>query len=204
MVLPFTDHQRRLAQHQSMFDHQLALDLEEDLRRASLACAENGKQETDLIDLFCGLFLHYRREVTDHFSGDFDAVLKQTFPKHRYGIEGPIPDAILEKATTDDESDGFFYSVKHSDEVLRLLWLATALANAVGKRASLKDVLAAQTQNRRWTDELWRHGVTLAHKVADFELQIGTVVFHATTHMHATWPRRLEFQHDGTLKPPFA
>lgn len=203
MVVPLTDYQRRLAQHRIMFDHPLAHDLEEALRRASLACAENGKQETGLIDLFCGLFLHYQREVSDHFSGDFDAVLKRTFPKHRYGVEGLIPDAILEKVTRDDESGGFFYSVKHSDEVLRLLWRATALANAVGKRASLKDVLAALTQERRWTDDLSRHGLIPAHKIADFESDIGTVVFHATTHMHATWPRRLEFQHDGTLKPPF-
>ena len=203
MVVPLTDHQRRLAQHRIMFDHPLAPDLEEAVRRASLACAENGKQETDLIELFCGLYLHYQRELSDHFSGNFDAVLKRTFPKHRYGVEGLIPDAILEKATADDESDGFFYSVKHSDEVLRLLWLATALANAVGKRASLKDLLAALTQNGRWTDELSRDGLTPAHRVANFESDIGTVVFHATTHMHATWPRRLEFQQEGTLKAPF-
>jgi hypothetical protein len=29
------------------------------------------------------------------------------------------------------------------------------------------------------------------------------VVFHATTHMNTAWPRRLEFPHDGSLKPPF-
>jgi hypothetical protein len=186
-----------------MFDHPLASDLEEALRRASLACAENGKKETGLIEFFCGLYLHYRNEVSDHFKGDFDAVLTRTFPKHRYGVEGLIPDAVLEKATVDDESGGIMYSVKHSDEVLRLLWLATALANAVGKRASLKDMIAALTQDRRWTSELAHHGLTPAHKVANFESDIGTVVFHATTHMHATWPRRLEFQHDGILKPPF-
>ena len=202
MVVSLTDYQRRLAEHRIMFDHPLAPDLEEALRRASLACAENEKQETDLIDLFCGLFLQYGREVSDHFSGDFDAVLQRTFPKHRFGVEGLIADAILEKATTDDDSGGFFYSVKHSDETLRLLWLATALANAVGKRASLKDVLAALTQNRGWRDELSRHGLTPAHKVANFESDVETVLFH-TTLMHGTWPRRFEFRNDGTLKPPF-
>ena len=29
------------------------------------------------------------------------------------------------------------------------------------------------------------------------------MVFHATTHMNVSWPRRLEFQHDGMVKPPF-
>ena len=202
MVMPLTDYQRRLAQHRIMFDHPLTPDLEEALRRASLACAENEKQETDLIDLFCGLFLQYGREVSDHFSGDFDAVLQRTFPKHRFGAEGLIADAVLEKATTDDDSGGFFYSVKHSDEALRLLWLAMALANAVGKRASLKDVLAALTQSGGWRDELSRHGLTPAHKVANFESDVETVLFH-TTLMHGTWPRRLEFKNDGTLKPPF-
>jgi hypothetical protein len=199
-----TDYQRRLAEHRLMFDHPLAADLEEALRRASLACAENGKKETELIDLFCGLYLHYQKDISDHFSGDFEPVLTKTFPKHRSGVEGLIPDAILEKATKDDDSGGFIFSVKHSDDVLRLLWLATGLANAVGKRTSLKDVLAALTQDRRWTDELSKHGLTSAHKIANFDLDVVTVVFHSTTHMNATWPRRMKFQNDGTLKSPFS
>ena len=203
MEPPLTAYQRNLAEHRIMFDHPLASDLEEALRRTSLACAENGKKETGLIELFCGLYLHCRKGVSDHFNGDFDAVLTRTFPKHRYGVEGLVPDAILEKAAGDDESGGFSYPVKHSDEVLRLLWLAMALANAVGKRASLKDTLAALGQDMGWTSQLSHHGLTLPHKVAHFDSDIGTVVFHATTHMNAAWPRRLEFQHDGTVKPPF-
>ena len=203
MEPPLTAYQRNLAEHRIMFDHPLASDLEEALRRTSLACAENGKKETGLIEFFCGLYLHCRKGVSDHFNGDFDAVLTRTFPKHRYGVEGLVPDAILEKAAGDDESGGFSYPVKHSDEVLRLLWLAMALANAVGKRASLKDTLAALGQDMGWTSQLSHHGLTLAHKVANFDSDIGTVVFHVTTHMNAAWPRRLEFQHDGGLKPPF-
>jgi hypothetical protein len=49
--------------------------------------------------LFCGLHLHYQRELSDHFSGDFDVVLRRTFPKHRYGVEGLIPADALEKVT---------------------------------------------------------------------------------------------------------
>jgi hypothetical protein len=203
MEPPLTTYQRQLGEHRIMFDHLLASDLEEALRRASLACAENGKKETGLIEFFCGLYLHYSKEVSDYFSGDFDVVLTRIFPKHRFGVEGLVPDAILEKAANDDESGGFFYSVTHSDEVLRLLWLAMALANAVGKRASLKDTIAALGQDMGWTSQLSREGLTLAHKVANFDSDIGTVVFHADSHMNAAWPRRLEFQHDGTVKPPF-
>ena len=132
MELPLTAYQRQLAEQRIMFDHPLASDLEEALRRASLACAENGKKETGLIEFFCGLYLHYRKEVSDHFNGDFDAVLTRTFPKHRYGVEGLVPNAILEKAATDDESGGFSYSVKHRNH-----------------RAT-RTVLRDQTWNRFW------------------------------------------------------
>jgi hypothetical protein len=203
MKPPLTAYQRQLAEHRIMFDHPLASDLEEALRRASLACAENGKKETGLIECFCGLYLHYRKEVSDHFDGDFDSVLTRTFPKHRFGVEGLIPAAALEKVTEDDDDGGIMYSVKHTDELLRLLWLAMALASAVGKRASLKDMIAALSQDRRWTSDLRRHGLTPSHKVANFDSDIGTVVFHATTHMNTAWPRRLEFPHDSSLKPPF-
>lgn len=203
MPLSLTDYQRGVAELRMMFDHPLAPDIEEALHRASLACSENGKKETDLIEFFCGLYLHYQAELSRYFNGDFNAVLNRTFPKHRYGVEGLIPDAALENVTTDDDFDGILYYVKHSDEVLRLLWLATALANAVGKKTSLKDVLAALTQDGSWTTELSRHGLTFAHRVANFGSDIGRVLFHATAHMNTAWPRQLEFQHDGTLKPPF-
>lgn len=200
---PLTEHQRRIAQHRIMFDHSLARDLEESLRRASLACAENGKEVSGIIDLFCGLYLQYQKEVADHFRGDFDVVLKQNFPKHRFGVEGLFPQVVLDKVTSDDDSSGFEYSLKYSDELLRLLWLATTLANAVGKKASLKDVLAAATQDTGWMDELLRHGLAPARKIADFKTDIETVVFYATTHMNEAWPRQLEFEHHETLKPPF-
>jgi hypothetical protein len=54
----------------------------ESLRRASLACAENHKKETGIIDFFCGLYLQDRSEISHHFSGDFAAVVIQTFPIH--------------------------------------------------------------------------------------------------------------------------
>jgi hypothetical protein len=72
-----------------------------------------------------------------------------------------------------------------------------------GKGVSRKDALAALGQDMGWTSELSRHGLTIAPKVANFDSDVGTVVFHAFTHMNAAWPRRLEFQHDGAVKLPF-
>src|SRR5260370_31017868 len=191
------DYQRRIAQHRMTFE------LEQSLRRASLACAENRKEETGIIDLFCGLYLEFRKEVADHFQGDFAALLKQNFPKHRFGDEGLIPEVVLDKITSDDDSSGVMYSMKYSDELLRLLWLATALANAVGKKASHKDVLAAVTQDADWMEELQRHGLAPARKIANFKMEVETVVFYAATHMNQSWPRQLQFENDGTLQPPF-
>src|SRR5207253_10935961 len=129
------------------------------LRRASLACAENKKEVTGITDLFCGLYLEYQKEVADHFRGDVAAVVKRNFPKHRFGREGFIPEVVLDKVTSDEEVSGVGYNLKYSDDVLRILWLATTFANAVGKRASLKDVLVALTQDTSWIDELSRNGL---------------------------------------------
>jgi hypothetical protein len=200
---PLTDYQRRIAHHRLTFDHPLSPDLEESLRRASLACAENGKEVTGIIDLFCGLYLEYQKEVADHFRGDFTAVLAQNFPKHRFGFQGLIPEVVLDKVTTDDDSCGIGYSMEYSDDLLRLLWLATTLANAAGKKASLKDVFAAATQDTGWMNELLRHGLAPARKIANFKTDIETVIFYATIHMSESWPRQFEFEYDGTLLPPF-
>jgi hypothetical protein len=203
MSLSLTKYQRSIALHRITFDHLLSPELEESLRRASLAGAENNKPETGIIEFVCGLYLQYQKEVADHFRGDFAAVLKQNFPKHRFGNQGFIPEATLDKITSDDDSGGFGWDVKYSDELLRLLWLATTLANAVGKRTSLKDVLAAITQDRRWMNELLRCGLQPVRKIASFQTEVETVVFYATIHMSEHWPRQLEFQYDGILQPPF-
>jgi hypothetical protein len=198
-----TDYQRRIAQHRMTFDHLLSAEVKDSLHRASLACAENNKVETGIIDLFCGLYLEYQKEVADHFRGDFAGVVKQNFPKHRFGDQGSVPQAVLDKVTSDD-GGVVSYPLKYSDELLRLLWLATTLANAVGKKTSLKDVLAAVTQDTGWTGELLRHGLIPTRKIANFKMDVETVIFYATTHMNEHWPRQLEFEHDGLLQPPFA
>ena len=118
-------------------------------------------------------------------------------------MEGHFTEAALDKITSDDESGGFSYPVKYSDDLLRLLWLATTLANAVGKKTSLKDVLAAITQDRSWTDELLRHGLQPVRKIVSFKAKVETVLFYATIHMSEHWPRHMEFEHDGTIHQPF-
>jgi hypothetical protein len=185
------------------FDHLLSPELEQSLRRASLACTENRKKATGIIDLFCGLYLEYEKEVADHFHGDFVALLRQNFPQHRFGDQGLLPEAMLDKIACDDADGGIMYSVKYSDELMRLLWLATTLANAVGKKTSLKDVVAAVTQDAHWMEELRQHGLAPARRIANFRTDIETVVFYAATHMSQSWPRQLEFENDGTLQPPF-
>lgn len=203
MTSTLTDYQRKIAQHRMTFDHLLSSELEQSLRRASLACAENSKAETGIIDLFCGVYLESQKEVADHFGGDFAVVVRRNFPKHRFGDQGFIPEVMLDKITSDDDSGGVGYPLKYSDELLRLLWLATGLANAVGKRASVKDVIAAVTQDTNWTEELLRNGLAPTRKIANFKMDVETVIFHATTHMNEHWPRQMEFRYDEVLRPPF-
>jgi len=57
MKPPLNANQRRFAHHRMAFGTDfLSPDLTESLRRASLACAENQKQEKGIIDLVCGLY----------------------------------------------------------------------------------------------------------------------------------------------------
>jgi hypothetical protein len=85
-------YQRSFAQHRMTFaTNLLSPELAESLRRASLACAENQKKETGIIDFFCGLYLQDRNEISLHFSGDFGAAVGHNFPIHRFGHEGLVP-----------------------------------------------------------------------------------------------------------------
>jgi hypothetical protein len=203
MKSSLTKYQRGIAQARVTFGHLLSPELKQALHRASLACTENQKPETGVIDLFCGLYLECQKEVADHFRGDFAVILRENFPKHRFGDEGLIHEAVLERIASDDESCGFSYPIKYSDELLRLLWLAASLANAVGKKASVKDVLAAAMQDIGWMNELSQHGLIPAHKIATFSADVQTVIFFNSTHMSEHWPREVEFECDGKLQPPF-
>jgi len=157
MEPPLKTHQRQFAYQRMAFGFNLlSPDVAEALRRACLACAENQKKETGVIDFLCGLYLHFQNDVANHFIGDFAAVVSQTLPIHRFGQEGLVPKNMLEGMIQENPSDlatSFFYSVNLSDELLRLLWLSAKLASAVGKKASLMDVVAAVSLDETgWRD----------------------------------------------------
>lgn len=163
----------------------LSPEVAESLRRACLACAENQKKETGLVDFLCGLYLQFQDEVAHHFTGDFAAVVSRNFPIHRFGQEGLVPKNMLDGMTEENPSDSatqFFFSLNLSDELLRLLWQSAKLANAVGKKASLMDVLAATALDANWNEELLRSGLTSRRFVADFDRDVRTIVFRAAPH----------------------
>ena len=198
-------YQRSLALQRLVFDRMLSADLDESLHKTCLACAENHKNETGLIDFFCGLYLHFQDELTRHFQGDFAALLEGNLPKRRCGRLGLVPESILYQASSQGDSAEAAYmsNLRLSEDVLRLLWLSARLANAVGKKPSLKDVLAAVSLDRAWIDELRRAGLEPRHSVADFESEVETVVFHSTAHSNGTKPKLEEFRHDGSIYPPY-
>lgn len=207
MKLPLKTYQRRFALQRMAFGtNLLSPEVAESLRRACLACAENQKKETGIIDFLCGLYLHFQNDLAAHFTGDFAAIVGRNFPIHRFGHEGLVPKNMLDGMTQEDPSDlatSFFYSVNLSDELLQLLWLSAKLASAVGKKASLMDVVAAAALDGNWTEELLRSGLTSKRFVADFDRDVRTIVFHATPHTTEGWPKEMDFEHDGFFQPPF-
>jgi hypothetical protein len=205
MKVLLNDFQRSYAQQRiTFFTEILSMELTQSLQRTSLACAENHKKQAGIIDLFCGLYLQDREEITRNFKGDLPAIVSRNFPIHRFGREGLFPKAMLDDLASESGGSGFSYFLNYSDDVLRLLWLSAKLASAVGKKASLKDVIAAVSLDRGWMDELLRSGLTPSHNVLDFDKEVRTVIFHATPHTGEGWPREMEFGLDETLRPPFA
>jgi hypothetical protein len=199
-----SEHQRRFAQHRiTFFDDLLSADVAQALQRASLACFENQKRSTGIIEFLCALYLHDEMEIVRHIRGDFVAVLTQQLPKHRFGNEGLFPQTMIEQAASDSCDSGVMYPLDYSDELLRLLWQAARLGNAVGKKASVRDVIAAITLDRDWVHELKRNGLESAKNLADFDQEVRSVIFHGSPHSSEGWPRHIDFEYDGTLRPPF-
>jgi hypothetical protein len=198
------DFQRRYAQQRiTFFTDILSMELQQSLQRTSLACAENHKKQAEILDVFCGLYLQDREEITRNFRGDLPAVISQSFPIHRFGREGLFPKAMLEQSASKSGGSEFAYALNYSDDVLRLLWLSAKLADAVGKKASLKDVIAAAALDREWMDELLRSGLTPIRDGLDFDKEVRSVIFHATPHTGEGWPREMEFGLEESLRPPF-
>ncbi len=203
MKVPLNDFQRSYAQSRVAFVRNfLSQELGESLRRTALACAENRKKQAGIMDVICGLYLQDPDEMKRHFEGDFDSVVSRNFPAHRFGQEGLVPQATLNEAAT--ESGGAFgYSFDFSDGVLQLLWLSERLANAVGKRGTLKDFIAAIALDRESTDELSRCGLTSGRALADFDEEVRTIIFYATPFTDQGWPKEFKFEIEKELQPPF-
>jgi len=204
MKTHLNDFQRGYAQQRITFSPDvLSLELAESLRRTSLACAENQKKQAGFIDVLCGLYLQDRNEIARHFRGDFAAFVSGNFPVHRFGREGLFPKAMLQRLASESDESSFSFALNYSDDVLGLLWLSQKLANAVGRKPSLTDVIAAVALNQEWIAELSRCGLTPSRELADFDQEVRTVVFHATPHTAEGWPREMDFEYDGALQPPF-
>jgi hypothetical protein len=205
MKLLFNDFQRRYAQQRlTFFTDALSMELAESLRRTSLACAENQKRQAGIVDVLCGLYLQDREEISRHFREDLALVVSKNFPIHRFGREGLFPKAMLDQLASESEAEGGYgFPLNYSDDVLRLLWLSQRLANALGKKASLKDVIAAITLDREWMDELSRSGLTPSRELADFDQDVRAVVFHATPHAGEGWPREIDFELSEEPGPPY-
>jgi hypothetical protein len=184
-----------------MFDRPLAYEVAEALRRASLACSENRIASTGIPEFFCGLYLQFNEELQVHFDGEIVKLLERIFPKHRFGDKGLVTEEILEKAASGEDSS-FGYEVMLSDDLLQLLWKATRLADAVGRRTSLKDVIAAITLEDKWLVELRGNGIAPGRKLRDFR-DVLNVVFFATLHAHGSWPKKMQFDVDDKIQPPF-
>ncbi len=203
MPVRLTEGQRKLAHHVLLFDRPLGHEVAEALRRATLACAENRVASTGISEFLCGLYLQFGKELQIHFDGELVAMVGCVFPKHRFGDKGLIPEKVLESAASDEDSNGLAYSVALSDSLIRLLWKATRLADAVGRKTSLKDVIAAITLEDEWLGELRRNGITPREKLRDFR-DVLEVTFFATLHAHGSWPKKMQFDLDENIQPPFA
>jgi hypothetical protein len=205
MQTSLSEFQRSYAQYRlTLFGDGLSLELAQSLRRTSLACAENQKKQAGIVDVLCGLYLQDPEEIKRHFSAEFEGRVKQNFPSHRFGRDGLFPKAVLEQLASDSGEAGFGFYLNYSDDVLKLLWLSRRLANAVGKKPSLNDVVAALGLDQEWVEELSRSGFTSSHELADFDRDVRTVIFHATPHMGKEWPREMEFEFSSALGPPYS
>jgi hypothetical protein len=203
MPIELTKPQRQLAHHVLLFDRPLAAEMAEALQRATLACAENSLAPTGLIEFFCGLFLQFKEELQNHYDGDVGKLVERTFAKHRFGDKGLVTEKVLKNLASDEDSS-FGYSVVLSDSLLRLLWTATRLSGAVGRKTSLKDVIAALTLDGEWLGELRRNGMSPKGRVRDFKSDVLDVVFFATVHANGSWPRKMQFDADNKIQPPFS
>jgi hypothetical protein len=170
MTIVLTQQQRQFAHNVLMFDQFIFgqplpyemkdNELAQAFQRATFGCAENKLEQTGITEFFCGLYLQYQDQLKLYFSGNLDTLVQRTFSKHRFGEAGLMPEHL---------SGGFSCTINLSDNLLRLLWLAARLSNAVGEKASLKNVVAAISLDHECLGELERNGITFKQELGDFK-----------------------------------
>lgn len=79
MSIVLTEPQRRFALHHLMFDRPLSAELAEALQRAVTACHDNAIHGTGSVELFFGLYLHYKTELAMYVDGDMTAFVQKVF-----------------------------------------------------------------------------------------------------------------------------
>jgi hypothetical protein len=149
--LHLSDQQRNFALHRIMFDDLLSHEVAECLRRASLAWYW----------IFSARCTSKTRRNLANTSGETSRPwLRKISRSIVTVVRAYFPQSMLEAAASDnDESGGGYgYLIRCTDEFVRLIWLATRLSNAVGKKTSVKDMVAAFTSERGSLRELARKG----------------------------------------------
>jgi hypothetical protein len=112
---------------------------------------------------------------------------------------------MLDGAASENDSSvsSFGFSLNYSDDLLRLLWRSAKLANAVGRKTSIKDVVAALSLDPDWVGKLERAGIAPSRIVANFDRDVPAIVFHANVHTGKGWPTELGFERDASVQSPF-
>ena len=193
MATKLTKQQHDYATHVLMFDRPFSHDVNEAIHRAGVGCADNGIPATGVIEFFCGLYLQFSERLDSYFAGDLRGVVTRVFPTHRFGDMGMMPERAIDDAASDEQSGGFVYSIHFGDEIFRPLWTARQLAGAVGKKASLQDIVAGLAMDDDAIQTLREHGITFKNETADFR-DILRVIFFVTAHTGERWPRQWTFK----------
>jgi hypothetical protein len=204
MMQPLTDAQRQVASQRLLMGNLLSPELAEAMMRATLTAAENARLETGVLEFLCGGYLHRGENLSRHFSGDFELLVNEVFPKHRKGDYGLVPEQSLDQASAGESCDfATGWNVKFSADLSRVLWNSARLAAAVGKPASLLDFIASLGTDASVLKILRQKGISLKGEMPDFDTEFGTVIFSITFFAQENWPAEKEFDLDDQFVGPY-
>jgi hypothetical protein len=204
VVQLLTDAQQRVASQRLLMGNLLSPELAQAMMRATLAAAENTRLETGVLEFVCGGYLHYGENFSRHFSGDFELLVNDVFPKHRKGDYGLVPEQSSDQASAGESCDfGTGWNVKFSADLSRVLWNSGRLAAAVGKPASLLDFIAALGTDDSALRALHQRGISIKGEMQDFDSEFCTVIFSITFFAQKNWPAEKEFGLDDQFVGPY-